>query len=162
MRLGASCAAALVLCSAASAALPRAGTLVPDRSLAGVRIGESATQVRQQLGPSYGICRGCATTTWYYTYRKFDRRGLAVELSGGLISAVYTIWRPSGWRGPHGLRFGDLESQVSDVAGPLMPVACPNYDVLVRDAPGVRTAYYFVRGKLWGFGLLLKYANPCR
>ena len=100
MRLIAVCAAALILSGTAAAALPRHGTLVPGRSLGGIRLGEPAAQVRAALGGSFGVCRGCATTTWYFTYRKFDRRGLAVELTEGRVSAVYTLWRPNGWSAP--------------------------------------------------------------
>ena len=73
MRLVIACAAALVLSGSAAAALPRHGTLVPGRSLGGIRLGEPAAQVRAALGSKFGVCRGCATTTWYFTYRTFDR-----------------------------------------------------------------------------------------
>jgi outer membrane protein assembly factor BamE (lipoprotein component of BamABCDE complex) len=59
------CAAVLVLCAAAPAAakLPARGALVPDRSLGGIRLGETQAQVRAALGSSFGVCRGCARTT---------------------------------------------------------------------------------------------------
>ena len=37
-------------------------------------------------------------TTWYFNYRPFDQHGLAVELTDGRVSAVYTLWQPAGWR----------------------------------------------------------------
>jgi hypothetical protein len=150
------------MCGTASAALPHAGTLVPGRSLGGIRIGETAKQVRAQLGRDYGVCRGCATTTWYFTYKPFTRSGLAVELARGRVAAVWTIWRPSGWHAAKSLRLGALQEQVDAVAGPLVPLVCAGYDVLTRDDAGIRTAYYIVDGKLWGFGLLRRDANPCR
>ncbi len=156
--------AALVLCvtQSAAAALPRHGTLVPGQSLGGVRLGETAAQVRAALGRSYGVCQGCAVPTWYFTYLRFDRRGLAVELARGRVSAVYTLWQPGGWSAQHGLQLGAAQAQVTSVAGPLIPVACAGYDALVRDAPHARTVYYVVNGKLWGFGLLRTRENPCR
>lgn len=164
MRRASACAALLLLCAAgpAAAALPRSGTLLPGRSLGGVRLGEPAAQVRVSLGRSYGVCRGCATTTWYFTYRAFDRHGLAVELAGGRVSAVYTLWRPGGWSAPRGLRLGAAEGEVTRLAGPLIPVACEGYTALVRDGRAARTAYYVVDGTLWGFGLLRAQASPCR
>lgn len=155
---------ALLLAAAgpAAAALPKEGALVPGRSLGGVRLGETAGDVRTALGSSYGVCRGCATTTWYFTYRPFDRHGLAVELRGGKVSAVYTIWRPSGWRAPHALRLGASELDLQARAGPLVPIVCSDYDARVRDTPAARTVYYVLRGRLWGFGLLRAHANPCR
>jgi hypothetical protein len=161
-RFVAACAASLVLCSAAAGALPRSGVLVPGRSLGGVRLGERAGDVRAALGGAYGTCRSCATTTWYFTYHRFDRRGLAVELTQGRVSAVYTLWRPTGWHDTRGLRFGAVEDQVTNVAGPLVPIACAGYDALVRDRRAGRTVYYVVDGRLWGFGLLRPYAYPCR
>jgi hypothetical protein len=162
MRTAAVCA--LLLCCAAPAAaeLPRGGTLVPGRTLGGVRIGEPAAAVRAALGRRYGLCRGCPTTTWYFTYRPFTRRGLAVELRQGRVSAVYTIWRPSGWTAPRGVRLGAAEAQVTSTFGPLIPIACSGYDVLTSDTPDVRTAYYVVDGRLWGFGLLEAHTSPCR
>jgi hypothetical protein len=159
------CAALLVLlctAGAAEAALPRTGTLVPGTSLGGVRLGDTVRTVRTALGRSYGVCRGCARTTMYFTYRPFERRGLGIELTNGRVSAVYTLWQPSGWSAPGGLRLGAAEGEVTSLAGPLMPVACTGYSALVRDAHGARTAYYVVDGKLWGFGLLGRMQSPCR
>src|SRR2546423_6352034 len=106
MRTALLCVLLLVAAAPVSAAPPKAGTLVPGRSLGGVRLGETAPKVRAALGDSYGVCRGCAVTTWYFTYRPFDRHGLAVELVGGRVSGVYTLWEPNGWSTPGGLRLG--------------------------------------------------------
>lgn len=127
-------------------------------SLAGVRIGETAAQVRLHLGRDFGVCRGCATTTWYFTYRHFDDRGLAVEFSHRRVSAVYTLWQPPGWRGPHGLRLGDEEAAVTTAVPGVVPVACSGYTALMQR----RSAYLIVGGRLWGFGLFRTGASPCR
>jgi hypothetical protein len=156
--------AAVTLCAAApaAAALPHAGTLVPGRSLGGVRLGETAAQVRAALGKRYGVCRGCRTTTWYFTYRPFTREGLGVELTRNRVSAVYTIWRPAGWRAPKGLQVGAVEAQVTTLAGPLVVLTCSGYEAFTKDTTTVQTAYYIVDGKLWGFGLMRAHTNPCR
>jgi hypothetical protein len=161
MRLAALCVAVLAFCSSA-AALPAPGALVPGRSLGGIRLGDSTARVRATLGASYGVCRGCATTTWYFTYRPFDRHGLAVELAGGRVSGIYTLWRPQGWTAPRGLRLGALEAELATLAGPLVSVVCPGYDARVADGGRARTVYYVRSGRLWGFGLLQKHASPCR
>ena len=162
MRLIIACAAALVLSGSAAAALPRQGMLLPGRSLGGVHLGEPAAQVRAALGSKFGVCRGCATTTWYFTYHAFDRRGLAVELTDGRVSAVYTLWRPAGWTALHRLKLGAIEAQITELTGATIPIACSGYDARVSDDAHARTVYYVVRGKLWGFGLLPPRANPCR
>jgi hypothetical protein len=165
MRRVLACAALVALCTsaaAAAAALPRAGTLVPGTSLGGVRLGDTAAEVRAALGTFYGVCEGCERTTLYFTYRPFEQRGLAVELTRGRVSAVYTLWRPGGWHSSDGLRLGAPEGQATSLAGPLVPVACTGYGALVRDARAARTAYYVVDDKLWGFGLFRPKQSPCR
>ena len=92
--------AALVLAAPGAAGLPKAGTLVPGRSLGGVRLGETSGAVRVALGRFYGSCRGCPRLTWYFTYRPFGKHGLAVEFERGRVSAIYTLWRPAGWFAP--------------------------------------------------------------
>jgi hypothetical protein len=154
-------AAALVCAGSALAALPRNGVFVPGRSLAGVQLGESATGVHAALG-AHGVCVGCATTTWYFNYKPFDQHGLAVELTSGRVSAVYTLWQPAGWRAAKGMRLGVVEGQLATSVGPLVNVVCPGYDARVADGPQARSVYYVVQGKLWGFGLLRAHANPCR
>ena len=153
---------ALALAGAAAAGLPKAGALVPGRSLGGIRLGESPRAVRASLGRSYGTCRGCPRSTWYFTYRPFTQRGLAVEFDRGRVSAVYTLWSPRGWHGPGGLRFGATPLTVHDRVGTLRTVGCNGYTALVRDTFQARTAYSLYAGRLWGFGLFRRGADPCR
>jgi hypothetical protein len=154
---------ALVLAgSAAAAELPKAGTLVPGRSLGGIRLGETPRDVRSALGTFYGACRGCPRRTWYFTYRPFDRHGLAVEFTGGHVSGVYTLWRPAGWHAPHKLGFGTSVLAVHRLTGASHTVTCHGYSALVSDSAHARTAYYLFDGRLWGFGLFRRGASPCR
>lgn len=164
MRRALLCAVLLALAGATSAAagLPRAGSLVPGRSLGGIALGERAAHVRAALGGFYGVCRGCARTTWYFTYRPFESHGLGVEFAHGRVAAVYTVGRPDGWTGPRGLSLGATQTQVTGVAGPLLTIPCLGYQALVRDSARARTAYYVSDGLLWAFGLLRTGADPCR
>ena len=158
----ASAVTALALTGSAAAALPKAGSLVPGRSLGGIRLGESPSAVRAELGRSFGSCRGCARTAWYFTYRPFTQVGLAVEFDRGRVSAVYTLWRPQGWNAPRGLRFGATPLTVHDRVGTLRTIPCQGYVALVRDTFQARTAYFLYGGRLWGFGLFRRGATPCR
>lgn len=153
---------ALVLAAPAAAGLPRAGALVPGRSLGGIRIGESPRAVKAALGSFYGACRGCSRRTWYFTYRPFDKRGLAVEFTRGRVSGLYTLWRPKGWHAPHKLGFGSTPLAVHALVGRTHTVVCRGYDALVQDSAHARTAYYLFGGRLWGFGLFHRGASPCR
>ena len=157
-----SAVAALVLAATAAAGLPRAGALVPGRSLGGVRLGESPQAVIAALGRFHGDCRECPHPTWYFTYRPFDKHGLAVEFAGSRVSGIYTLWRPAGWHAPHGLRFGATPLEVHQRVGTLRTITCSGYTALVRDSAQARTVYYLSAARLWGFGLFRKGASPCR
>lgn len=157
-------AAAVVLAAAAPAAavVPRHGTLVPGRSLGGIRLGESAAGVRTALGRVYGVCRGCRTTTWYFTYGPFVKQGLAVELTRGHVSGLYTLWQPFGWHARNGLRLDAYEAAVAAAVPRSATVECPGYHVLVADTAHARTVYVIDQGRLFGFGLVARGADPCR
>ena len=161
-RLVATIVTALVLAAPAFAGLPRAGALVPGESLGGIRLGESQRAVRAALGGFYGLCRGCPRPTWYFTYRPFARQGLAVEFTRGRVSAAYTLWRPAGWHAAHRLGFGTSVLAVHRLTRAARTVTCRDYEALVQDSAGARTAYYLVSGRLWGFGLFGRGASPCR
>jgi hypothetical protein len=135
---------------------------VPGRSLGGIRLGESGYGVLAKLGTFYGSCQGCTHRTWYFTYAPFDRHGLAVEFERGRVSGVYTLWRPAGWRAPRGLRLGAKPLAVHRLAGRLRTITCSGYVALARDSFGARTVYYVFAGRLWGFGLFRRGADPCR
>lgn len=153
---------ALALAAPAAAGLPSAGVLVPGRSLGGVRLGEPQRSVRTALGTFYGVCRDCSRPTWYFTDKPFDKRGLAVEFERRRVSAVYTLWQPSGWHSANGLYLGATPLQVHRRVGFLRTISCPGYDALVANAPHARTVYYLFRGGLWGFGIFRRGAAPCR
>ena len=152
----------LVLAVPAQAGLPKAGKLVPGRSLGGIRLGESPRAVRAALGTFYGACRGCPRRTWYFTYRPFDKRGLAVEFTRGHVSGLYTLWQPKGWHARHKLGFGSSPLAVHALVGTTRTIVCRGYDALVQDSAHARTAYYVFDGRLWGFGLFRRGASPCR
>ena len=154
--------AALTLAVPAAAGLPRAGTLVPGRSLGGIRLGERAHAVRAAFGHSYGVCNDCARPTWYFTYAPLNAQGLAVEFEHRHVVAVYTLWKPAGWHTTNGLRLGATPLAVHRRAGRFRTIACDGYDALVADRAGSRTAYFLFDGSLWGFGLFLANWSPCR
>jgi hypothetical protein len=151
-------ALAAALAAPVAQALPRFGVLVPGRSLAGVRLGDTAASVKGRLGRFYGTCRACSVPTLYFTYKPFTQQGLAVELRGGRVAAVYTLWEPPLWRTSSGLRLGAPERTVPV----LRAVACSGYNAFVATSRRVQTAYYVVDGKLWGFGLLRPGLSVCR
>jgi hypothetical protein len=133
---------------------PLVATFVPGTQLAGIHLGDTRAQVRARFGADFGLCRGCATTTWYFTFRKFEEQGIAVEFVRGRVSATYTLWKPQAWRDTRGVMLGDPESRI----GPGLRVTCSGYSAVVRGT----SVYFVVDGSVWGFGLMRRGRSPCR
>src|SRR5262249_3429897 len=110
----------------------------------------------------HGVCRGCSTTTWYFTYRPFTQQGLAVELRNSHVTGVYTVWQPPGWRAPKGGKLGIAEADVTALEGALALVNCSGYDAWTHDTGPAQTVYYMFNHVLWGYGLLTAGVAPCR
>jgi hypothetical protein len=143
---------------ALATALPQHGMLVPGQELGRVRLGDTPAQVQRKIGRFYGVCRGCKTPTWYFTYRRFESQGLGVEFRNRRVDAIFTLASPPGWRTDGGLDLGAPAKSLPR----LQSVTCVRYRALVARAPDAVTAYYVANGKLWGFGLLRPTAAVCR
>jgi hypothetical protein len=142
--------------------LPQPGILVPGKSLGGIRLGETRPQVERAWGRFHGTCRGCARTTWYFTYARFDRHGAAVEFRNGRVAAVWTLWQPAGWRTSKGLVLGSAAAQITTFYGTLPKFRCRTYDVYTQTRGRTVTAFYVVGDVLWGFGLMRRQVPVCR
>jgi hypothetical protein len=151
-----------LIAAAAAAALPVHGAIVPARSLGGLRLGETPAQVRTVWGTGFGRCRGCARPTWYYNYARFLPQGAAVEFEAHRVAALYTVWKPSGWRTPEGLRLGDPVARVTSVYGPLKRRDCGAYYALLLRRGDAVTEFYVFGNQLWGFGLSRASIPACR
>ena len=162
MRLVAAIAATLVLAAPAAAAPPGAGVLVPGRSLGGIALGATKTEVEQRWGRAYGVCRGCPTETWYFNYYAFQPRGAAVEWHKGRVVGLFTIYQPLGWRTTRGLALNDPAARITAMYGPLRTIGCEGYSVLSLTARNVTTAFYVLGDRLWGFGLSRPSVALCR
>ncbi len=155
-------AVALALAAPAVAAPPNAGVLVPGRSLGGVELGATEARVEQLWGRAYGVCRGCATETWYFNYFAFQPRGAGVELKKGRVAALFTIYQPSGWRTTRGLVLGDSVTRITSVYGALVRRECGGYAVLILPGRKATTAFYVLEDQLWAFGLFRPGVQLCR
>lgn len=141
--------------------LPKHGTLVPFHSLGGVRLGMTPAQVARTWGTRHGACRGCAETTWYYTYKPFTPTGAGVAFHKGRVSAVFTLWSPDGWRAG-ALRIGDRAEEITIRNQAAIHVPCASYDAYLVTRNHVSTVYYAFDGKVWGFALIPSNAPACR
>ena len=143
-------------------ALPQNGVLVPGRSLGGVRLGDTRAAVVAHWGNNYGVCRGCATPTLYWNYRRFDPQGAGVTFRRGRVVAVVTLWAPAGWKTTKGLLVNDNEARITELYGAIPRVGCEGYDAVTLETRGVVTAIYVRLGTVWGFGLMRPSEPVCR
>lgn len=160
---------ALVLAVAASTGatagtLPRAGVLVPGRSLAGVRLGDTPDSVRTRWGTRYRVCGQCAGRTWFFTYEHStgDPFGAAVSFRGGRVVALFTLGSPPGWRTREGLRLGDGVDRAHALYGALSLRACIGYLALSMRRTGVVTSIYAAGDSVYGFALTAPGETVCR
>ena len=108
------------------------------------------------------MCRGCRRTTWYYNYAPYEPQGAAVEFLARRVAALFTLWSPTGWHTPQGLRTGDPAAQVTSVYGPLTRLNCGTYGAYQLQRGRVVTAFYVFGETVWGFGLSRRSAPVCR
>lgn len=141
--------------------LPPHAVVVPGRTFAGLRLGATQAQVRASWGPSFGPCRDCRQTTWYFTYKDFQPQGAGVAFRSGAAAAFFTIWAPPGWRTNRGLTVGDPEARIASLYGFLPRTECGTYAALVLRRGRIDTQIYVYKGKVWGFGLSRAAAPPC-
>jgi hypothetical protein len=153
--------AAVLAAALALAAPPKHGVLVPGRSLGGLELGATKAEVTRAWGPRHGLCRGCSTTTWYFTYEPFDEHGAAVAFRGNRAVALYTLWSPPGWRTRDGLELGDPESALFPLYA-LARTICVGYEAWTQTRSGSVTSFYVYRDALWGFGLFRPGEAVCR
>jgi hypothetical protein len=154
--------AALAAIPSAASAPPAAGVLVPGESLGGLRLGATPAQVTRAWGRGYGVCRNCATRTWYFNLSPFQPQGAVVEFRRRRVSALTTLWSPGAWHDRRNLRIGESAARITELYGPLETHGCDGYTALPLRSRHALTVYYVLDGKLWGFGLLAPDVPICR
>jgi hypothetical protein len=137
--------------SAAAASLPKQGVLVPGKSLAGVRLGDTSSSVRSRWGTRFRTCNRCAERTWYYTNAKAT--GVGVSFRGGRVSTVFTLGSPAGWRTREGLRLGDGVDRANGLYRDLAWKTCIGYVAMSMRQTGVVTSIYASGESVYGFAL---------
>jgi hypothetical protein len=156
------CLALLLAASGATAAPPRAGLVVPGKTLGGLALEATKAQVRATWGRRHGVCRDCPAETWYFNLKRFEPQGAGVTFRKGRAVALFTVWSPPGWRTTQGLRIGDPEFRISTIYGTLFRIDCGRYSASTMRNKGVTTAFYVVDEQVWGFGLSRPGQPVCR
>lgn len=154
--------AVLAIAGTAQAAPPRQGVLVPGRSLGGVEIGFTPGQVRAVWGDRFGRCRNCRETTWYFNLTSYKPEGAGVEFRRGRVAAIFTLWRPLGWRTSRSVSLGENVARVTAVYGPLARTECGKYSALTLTRGSTVTTFYVLSQQVWGFALSRRGVAVCR
>jgi hypothetical protein len=117
-------------------------------------------QVEHEWGTRFGRCRTCRQQTWYFNYAPFQPEGAAVRFANGRVDAVWTLWKPDGWR-LGTLELGAPAAALTGRWSALETVPCDNYEARIARKRGVLTVLYVYGAQLWGFGLTRAGASPC-
>ena len=154
--------AALFFTASAAAAPPKAGIVAVGKSLGGLRLGATQTQVSDAWGSRHGVCRDCREQTWYFNLRPFEPQGAGVSFRRGRVVALFTVWSPQGWRTDRGLRIDDPAARIAGLYGSLLRVNCGTYAAMTLKRGRTITSFYLVDEKVWGFGLSRPGEPTCR
>jgi len=162
-----SAALALVSHGAASpahaASFPTRGVVIPGKTIGGVGLGMSETQVKDRWGSGYTLCTACGTvTTWLYEYRGGEPLGAAVRFNKARRAiAVFTLGSPAGW-GLKGVMIGDPVTNVYNLFGNTGTQNCIGYNALTVNIGGSVTSFYSSSGVIYGYALTVVSESPCQ
>jgi hypothetical protein len=137
---------------------PTRGVFVAGKSLAAVQIGDTQAKVRAKWGGRYRLCDKAICQhyqTWLYQYATGEGLGAAVVFENGIVTAVFTLGSPDGWKTDKGLKMGDVVSQIYDYYDTAITTKCLGYDAIsVRDTrTKIVTSFYSSSGYVYGFAL---------
>lgn len=142
--------------------LPRAGVVHFGESLGGVSLRMSREDVVATWGRQFGVCRSCASETWYFTYREFNPEGAGVEFDAGGATALFTLWQPEGWRSAGGLVLGTALDDIPSAYLELPRIDCGGYEAFVHERSSAKTALYVHDDRLWAYGVMISTEPVCR
>ncbi len=148
---------------ARSAAFPLHGAVVPGKTIGGIGLGMTQSQVKRVWGANYIACKSCGTLpVWLFEYRGGEPLGAAVKFStSGQVVAVFTLGSPVGW-GVKGIMMGDPVSNVYNVFENTANANCIGYSALTVSRGGATTSFYSASGVIYGYALTASSQSPCQ
>jgi hypothetical protein len=153
-----------VAAPAHAANFPVRGIVIPGKSIGGIALGMTGTQVKDRWGANYTLCgKSCGSVaTWLYEYRGGEPLGAAVKISGtGRVVAVFTLGSPAGW-GVKGVTIGDPVSNVYNLFNNTGTANCIGYNALTVDIGDTVTSFYASSGVIYGYALTAPSQPPCQ
>jgi hypothetical protein len=146
---------------AQSGIFPVNGVLVRGKSLGGVRLGESAADVRALWGSNYSVLSG-SPTTWLYMSPTGEPFGAYVSFRNDRVTAVSTLGAIEGWRTNDGLRPTQLLSRFNDPGPSTTQIACNGYGAVSTRSGSAVTSILMQGQSVYGFALTRPYESICR
>jgi hypothetical protein len=143
---------------------PTRGKVVPGKTIGGISLGMTETQVKAHWGRNYKIgpnVGGVGFTTWLYVYPGAEPLGAAVKFQNNKVVAVFTLGSPAGW-GLVGAMMGDPISNVYNLFGSTGQANCIGYDALTVRIGTSTTAFYSAAGVIYGYALTAPSQSACQ
>jgi hypothetical protein len=150
-----------------ASALPTHGVLIPGKSLAGVKLGDTMAQVVKRWGGNYKLCKAgadhCGAATWYYIYPQGEPLGAAVKFNKqGRAVALFTLGSSVGWRTAEGLLMGEDLDRVHAIYGQTTWKVCVGYGAMVMRTGHSNTSIYTTGEAVYGFALTAPSESVCQ
>jgi hypothetical protein len=157
-------ACASLASTATAGNLPSRGILIPGKSLGGIALGTSQTQVKTRWGSRYQECEKsfCKDPTWLYFYPSGEPLGAATRFRNNKVVAVFTLGATTGWKTSNGLKIADPASRVYELYGSPRYTKCIGYEALSVTQGGVVTSFYLTSGVIYGFALTVPGLTVCQ
>jgi hypothetical protein len=145
------------------AVLPPHGVLIAGKSLAGVGLGATQSDVLAAWGPRHEVCDSCKLTTWTYVYATVPVGAAVVFDKTGHAVAVFTLGQPLGWRTREGLQLGaDVHDLAAMYDAPSMDYkACIGFSALSMRQGRVVTSILTQAEQVYGFALTVPEQTVC-
>jgi len=154
---------AVAVAAPTRATLPTRGVLVPNKSLGGIRLGDTQQRVLERWGANYELCTICDERTWLYMVDDRNLVGAAVSFRGSRVSSVFTLGAPEGWRTSRGVMLLEDMKKVESTYGVLTWTTCTGYAALsMAPRSGVVTSIFTDGQVIYGFALTRAADPVCR
>jgi hypothetical protein len=155
-------------------AIPKTGLFVVGKSLAGISLGATPTQVRKKWGGNFVVCPRdyCKDQTWLYYLPSDPSRlrldpvaspvGAAVRFKNNKVYAVFTLGAVLGWKSSQGIKIADPSSRIYEFYGNPSTTDCIGYQAMSLRTGNNVSSFYLTGGVVYGFALTTPGVPVCQ